>query len=196
MEEEIIKLYIEGNSARETAKKVGCGQTKVLRVLKKSAIERRTRKFDIDLNEIKNMFLEGTPTDDIANLYGVSRSAIHRRLLGIGIDFQIDKFKIKHPDGQFTSWVNSTGYISENVPIHLKHLHGGQKTILQHRRVMEDYLGRKLTEKENVHHKNGNKQDNRIENLELWVKSQPYGQRPEDLVRWAREILQEYGQTT
>lgn len=41
------------------------------------------------------------------------------------------------------------------------------KRILEHRYIMEKYLGRKLTEKERIHHINGNKIDNRIENLEL-----------------------------
>lgn len=67
-----------------------------------------------------------------------------------------------------------------------------RKKIFEHRYVMEQALGRKLLPGENVHHKNGVRHDNRLENLELWVISQPCGQRVPDLVAWAYEILKRY----
>ena len=64
---------------------------------------------------------------------------------------------------------------------------------LEHRWVMEDFLERELLPHENIHHKNGDKLDNRIDNLELWTTAQPCGKRPEDLIIYAREILAIYG---
>lgn len=59
--------------------------------------------------------------------------------------------------------------------------------ILEHRAVMERLLGRDLYPFENVHHKNGRRDDNDPSNLELWVETQPSGQRPKDLVAWVVE---------
>ena len=90
--------------------------------------------------------------------------------------------KRKFPGGWYTQ--KKSGYVARS--------HEG-KTELQHRRVMEDHLGRKLHLYENIHHKNGVKDDNRLENLEIWITRQPKGQRVEDTTEWAIAWLEAHG---
>lgn len=85
------------------------------------------------------------------------------------------------PTGSSTRWhVDKFGYVRRRRD-------GKWET--QHRQVMEAKLSRPLKAHENVHHINGIRHDNRPENLELWVKAQPAGQRVDDLVAW---VVAEY----
>ncbi len=62
----------------------------------------------------------------------------------------------------------------------------------EHVVAMEKSIGRELLEDETVHHKNGIRDDNRIENLELWASNHPSGQRVSDLIPWAIQIINRY----
>lgn len=58
----------------------------------------------------------------------------------------------------------------------------------EHRYVMEQHLGRKLLTHENIHHINGDKSDNRIDNLEIWITQQPKGQRYKDVSEYEEDF--------
>lgn len=85
---------------------------------------------------------------------------------------------------------NQSGYVFLALP---EPGSSRRRKVAEHRHVMEKSLGRRLHAWENVHHINGVRDDNRLENLELWTKPQPNGQRPQDLAAWVVEQLHRSG---
>lgn len=102
------------------------------------------------------------------------------------MDLPIRQYKHKRPIHQ-ERWVDRSGYVHVNT--------GGQGERvghLEHRLVMESIIGRPLVSTENVHHINGIRDDNRPENLELWIDHQPSGQRVSDMIEFAVQLLKQY----
>lgn len=95
----------------------------------------------------------------------------------------------RYAPGEWSPWrVTRDGYVRR-----YRRVDGVSEYELQHRVVMEEHLGRKLFPGENVHHLDGDRQNNSIQNLELWRVTQPSGRRVIDAVDAAVALLGEYG---
>jgi hypothetical protein len=107
---------------------------------------------------------------------------------GKSMDVPLRPLGPRRQSGNWSNWfVDKKGYVKAT-----RKFNGKAENRTQHRIIMEEHLGRKLLPGENVHHINGIRHDNRLENLELWSTRQPSGQRVEDKVAWALEILALY----
>lgn len=89
---------------------------------------------------------------------------------GCHYEGQVGEKSALHKGGRF---LNSHGYM-------IVLIEGTRKYELEHRRVMAEHIGRPLSKTETVHHINGIRTDNRIENLELWEGRHGSGQRAHD----------------
>lgn len=103
-----------------------------------------------------------------------------------GEDIEVVYRKGKSGEGTITKM----GYRRLTKPNHPNSKKSGW--IMEHIFVLSEHLGRPLKEDEIVHHRNGDKLDNRIENLELWHVGHPRGQRVQDKLKWCKDFIKQY----
>lgn len=102
----------------------------------------------------------------------------HRRLKMYG-----DPLHVPIPRGH--KYLDDKGYVKVSAAGR------AHKPLFEHRLMWEARYG-PLQPGQTIHHKNGVRDDNRYENLEVWDTRQPKGQRPEDKVEHAVEMLRRY----
>jgi hypothetical protein len=122
---------------------------------------------------------------------GCMKSHYGKRLCRMHYYRQYRKGATDDPERYGRGVIDAHGYRRLYKPLHPNA--NGSGYVLDHVAVMAKQIGRPLRKGETVHHRNGIRDDNRIENLELWASMHPSGQRVTDLVAFAREILDRYG---
>ncbi len=158
----------------------------------------RGKSMDEPVREIaKHGLKKGDPCptlncDRKVDIGGLCSVHYRRQLEGRNLDAPMRRPRKSR--GGLDRLVNDQGYVEVRRPGHFgKGLAGKNIWFYEHRYVMECYLGRPLGEGENVHHKDSDRTNNQLENLELWFVQQPSGQRVVDLIKrsyWLRERYQ------
>ena len=158
--------------SRAIADIVGCKRETIDQWLRKVGIKKRgfggSRGKKSKEWLLEEYVKKGKSLHDLAVELKEDRKTIHRWLIGYGIprhpigDNRKGKDSPLWTGGKYNYITNPNGY--KEYKVHRK----GKTIIWEHRKVVEQFLRRKLTKAERVHHINFDRTDNRIENLYLF----------------------------
>ena len=176
-----VRLYEEGATQAHCAEAIGVDpgtlrEELLRRGVKIDGARRRRLLTDEQQAEVVALYKAYTPLKDIARAVGYEGSPgniVYSVLRAHGVPRHSPAdagYGKTLPDG--STKTNKDGYVTEKVPSDWKFLgsmkgYGNGRWILQHRLRMAEHLDRPLTTADVVHHKDGDRSNNAIENLQL-----------------------------
>lgn len=175
-EKSVIEKYSGGADANALGREFGCSSWVINRVISVAGLKKKPRgnrlrsTTDAQKNQIISLYAQGISQEEVGSIVGVSQPVVSRILVAANVPMRGKKVSGE----RHGNWVGgiterADGYLLERVahdePFAV--MRTGSGYVLQHRLVMARSLGRPLASNETVHHINGNRKDNRIENLQM-----------------------------
>lgn len=190
-EKRVAEMYAAGNhSVAEIMREFDVGRSTAHRIAKRHGVVFPVGRHPVTFTEeqIAEMVRRAENSESqasIAEAFGTSQSKVSNLMRSRGVVSSQGRSRLgdKHHSWKGGRYVSPQGYVSVYLAIDdpLAEMRQAHSYVLEHRLVMARSLGRPLERHENVHHVNGVRDDNRLENLELWVRSQPKGVRAKDV---------------
>jgi hypothetical protein len=175
--QEMITKYQAGASLTQLGREYGGSHRTILNVLVRNDVPRRPpgriawRDFTPEQQaEIITRWETGESQSRIAKELGTAQTVISKFLSFNGIEPVSRYGKLKgedHPSWRGGTFVNGYRMVKIRHDDQMACMRNTGGYVMEHRLVMARELHRPLTAYETVHHKNGDRADNRIENLQL-----------------------------